>query len=130
MKHISEVPQNVKYPFDLFKVGDGVTMPGWSDSIAGTVISVSKNGKRVVVQEDKASLDPTFKPNFIPGGFCAHCTNQQEQSYTYERNEIGALYDFSIRKWRGRYMWTRIGSRPDGGQKLYLGRNKFYDYNF
>lgn len=67
------------------KVGDGVTINLWSDRHAATVIKVT--AKTVTVRRDKATLNPDFKPEFIPGGFAAHCTNQSEQSYTYEPDE-------------------------------------------
>lgn len=130
MKTIHEIPQDERYPFDYFKVGDGATRHLYSDSHAGTVIKVSKNGKRVWIQDDDAKLDPNFKPEIIPGGFVGRCVNQNEQRYTYERNPEGTIREFSIRKWRGRYVWTTKGSNPDGRQEITLGRHKFHDYNF
>lgn len=130
MKTINEVPQDKKYPFDTFKVGDGATMSGYTDLYAGTVIEVSKNGKRVKVQHDDAKLNPSFKPNIVPGGFSGHCTNQEEQTYTYTQNPEGHVSEFSIRKWRGRYVWTSKNQTPDGRMGISLGRRKFHDYNF
>lgn len=127
---IHDIEQNERYPFDIFKVGDGATKRGYSDAHAGTVIKVSPNGKRVWIQRDKATLDPSFKPEFIPGGFAGHCTNQDEQTYTYERDPEGQVYEVSLRKWRGRYCWTAKGCSPDGRQHAALGRREFYDYNF
>ena len=130
MKNITDIPQDERYPFAIFKVGDGASCGGYSDSHAGTIIAVSKNGKRVTWQQDVATLDPNFKPEFVAGGFAAHCTNQHEQSYTYERDPNGSIREFSIRKWRGRYVWTPLGGTPDGRQQLFGGRYEFYDYNF
>lgn len=62
------------------QVGDGVTVNLWSDRYAATVIKVTKS--TVTVRRDKATLNPDFKPEWIPGGFAAHCTNQDEQTYT------------------------------------------------
>jgi len=130
MKTIQEVPQDSRYPFDIFKVGDGCTYHMYSDAHAYTVIKVSKSGKKVLVQRDKATLSKDFKPEVIPGGFAGHCINQREQSYTYERDEEGLTRSFSLRKWRGRYVWCQTGTHCDGRMELGKDRHEFYDYNF
>lgn len=103
------------------KVGDGATVYLYSDSHAGTIVKVTKC--TVTVRRDKATLDPNFKPEFIPGGFCAHCTNQDEQKYTYEPNENGEL---TTVRWSKKY--NRYGQ--PGDIRLGKGRHEFYDYNF
>lgn len=77
----------------------------------------------VTVRRDKATLNPDFKPEWIPGGFAAHCTNQEEQSYTYEPDESGTVYTF---RWSNKYQ--RYGQ--PGNLSLSKGRHEFYDYNF
>lgn len=94
------------------------------------MVWVSKNGRQVEVRRDTAILDPNFKPEIIPGGFVGHCINQNEQSYTYEENLNGQVSRFSLRKWRGLYVWTAKGTAPGGRQELSKGRKKFHDYNF
>lgn len=103
------------------QVGDGVTVNLWSDRYAATVTKVTKS--TVTVRRDKATLDPNFKPEWIPGGFAAHCTNQEEQSYTYEPDESGTVYTF---RWSNKYQ--RYGQ--PGNLSLSKGRHEFYDYNF
>ncbi len=76
-------------------------------------------------QRDKATLDPNFKPEFIPGGFAAHCTNQDEQSYTYERDPNGEITKCYWSEKKGRF--TTGG---DQSIKIGPGRHEFYDYNF
>ncbi len=103
------------------KVGDGATISLWSDRHACTIIKVTKT--TITVQRDTAILNPDFKPEFIPGGFVGHCTNQNEQSYTYERDEQGEVTTI---RWSEKYQ--RYG-RP-GFPTLSKGRHEFYDYNF
>lgn len=103
------------------RVGDGVTVNLWSDRYAATVIKVTKSS--VTVRRDKATLNPDFKPEWIPGGFAAHCTNQEDQSYTYEPDESGKVYTF---RWSNKYQ--RYGQ--PGNLSLSKGRHEFYDYNF
>ena len=103
------------------KVGDGVTINLWSDRHAATVIKVT--AKTVTVCRDKATLNPDFKPEFTPGGFAAHCTNQSEQSYTYEPDEKGEVRTFH---WSDKFQ--RYGQ--PGNLTLSKGRHEFYDYNF
>lgn len=106
------------------KVGDGATIVYWSDRHAGTVIKKTKCS--ITIQRDKATLDPNFKPEFITGGFAAHCTNQDEQTYTYEKDENGSTYTFRWSKKRNRYQ--QGGS--DYSIRAIKGRHEFYDYNF
>lgn len=118
------------YRSAIFKVGDGITMHSYSDSEAGTVIEVSKSGKKIKVRTDKATISPDFKPEFVEGGFAGHCTNQSEQSYTYEQDEEGGVKEYSLRTWRGIKVWTDLGGSPNGSSAISHGRRKFHDYNF
>ena len=93
-------------------VGDGVTMCLYSDKHACTVIA-------------KTALDPNFKPEFIVGGFAAHCTNQNEQKWTYERDPNGEITKC--------YWSEKLGRYTTGGDqsvRISPGRHEFYDYNF
>lgn len=104
-------------------VGDGVTLCLYTDANAYTVIK--KTAKTILIQRDKAILDPSFKPEFVPGGFGAHCVNQEEQRYTYERDPNGETV---------RCYWSeKLGRYTTGGDqsiKIRPGRHEFYDYNF
>lgn len=103
------------------KVGDGATVNLWSDRHAGTIVRVTRT--TVTVRRDKATLNPEFKPNFVIGGFAAHCTNLGDQEYTYEPDEQG---DETTIRWSNKY---QSYGRP-GNLTLSKGRHEFYDYNF
>lgn len=103
------------------EVGDGVTLRYFTDCEAYTVIKRTK--ATITIQRDKATLDPNFKPKFIPGGFVAHCTNQNEQTYTYERDPNGTIKTAHWSEKNGRFM-------VDGELRIFNGRKEFYDYNF
>ena len=105
------------------EVGDGVTLHLWSDAHACTVIAKTKT--TITVQRDKATLDPNFKPEWIEGGFAGHCTNQDEQTYTYEQDPNGETYKCRWSEKNGRF---QTGS--DGSMRISRGRREFYDYNF
>lgn len=130
LKTVAGLPQYMKYPYDVFSVGDKVHICFHTDVVPGTVTEVKRNGREVIVQRDTYELQKGEQPDFIPGGFAGHCTNQRELKYSYSRNEKGAIYKFTIRKWRGRYVWTPKGGSPDGYQRLGLGWAAHYDYNF
>ncbi len=101
-------------------VGDGVTVNLYTDRHAYTVIK--RTACTITIQQDKAILDPNFKPEIIPGGFLGHCINQDEQSYTYERNTSGTKLTLHFSKKYGRFMYL---DKP-----ISIGRHEFYDYNF
>lgn len=103
------------------KVGDGATVCLWSDQHAATIIKVTKAS--VTVRYDKATRDPNFKPEFVIGGFAAHCTNQEEQTYTYEPDENGAVETY---RWSNKECRYGTYNNPH----LIAGRHEFYDYNF
>jgi hypothetical protein len=105
------------------KVGDGVTMCLYSDSHAYTVIK--RTAKSITCQRDIATRNPDFKPEFVIGGFVGHCTNQDKQTYTYERDTTGSIDTF---RWSEKHGCFQGGS--DGSIKIINGRYEFYDYNF
>lgn len=104
------------------KVGDGITLRVYSDCHSFTIIA--RTEKTLTIQQDKATLKNNWKPEFIHGGFTAHCTNQNEQEYDYERDEKGKI--LKIRWSDKRNYWKA----PKGYAGISLGRHEFYDYNF
>lgn len=104
-----------------FQVGDGATERLHTDSHAYTVIRVSPSGKTVTLQRDKVTLDPSFKPDTVVGGFLGHTVNNHEQSYTYGSDPEGAVITARF---------TKHGWRTPGGRRIVHGRHEFYDYNF
>jgi len=113
--------KNTEIKWADVQVGDGVTVNYWSDSHAGTVIA--RTAKTLTIRQDKATLSPDFKPDFVPGGFFGTVVNQDEQSYTYTPDENGRIYKayWSDRK-RGFYAEQCL--------RISKGRHEFYDYNF
>ena len=105
------------------KVGDGATVCLYSDCHAGTIVKVTKCS--ITIQYDKATLDPNFKPEFVAGGFAGHCINQEDQTYTYERNPEGQK---EVYRWSNKY--NRYQGGGDGSIRVIKGRHEFYDYNF
>ena len=105
------------------EVGDGVTYCLYSDKHACTVIK--RTAKTLTIQRDRAIRDPNFKPEYIPGGFAAHCTNNEAQSYTYERNPNGEIFTCHWSEKRGRFQCGE-----DGSVRIIRGRHEFYDFNY
>lgn len=118
-KFVSEYDERHLTPANV-EVGQGATVCLYSDRFAGTIIKVTKT--TITIQRDKAIPNKDFKPEFEVGGFAGHCVNQDEQSYTYERNEKGTTQVFRWSKKNRRYQKDRIF--------LSKGRHEFYDYNF
>lgn len=115
-----EMYELIKQYYLGVEVGDGVTVNLWSDSHAYTVIK--RTPKTITIQQDKATLDPNFKPEWIPGGFAGHCINQEEQTWTYEPNPNGEILRI---RWSEKHeAWRYLN------KNLTMGRHEFYDYNF
>ena len=94
------------------EIGMGCTILYYTDRHAATIIGVSKSGKVVTVQEDKAIR--TDKNGM-----------SESQSYRYERDTNGKTQTFSLRKngiWR-----ARKSTHPT----LHIGdKNHYHDYLF
>jgi hypothetical protein len=123
-KKCSKEPYAGKYWASIhnIKAGDHVTELLWTDRQCYTVISINK--RFVVVQEDTATKDPSFKPNFIPGGFSVHCTNNGEQQWVVESNPNGATQKFGVKR------DGRLQARGSRKANVVLGSHYFYDFNF
>lgn len=102
-------------------LGQGATICHYSDRTACTIVAVSASGKTIGLQADHAELDH-WKPEMIPGGFVAHCVNNQQQRYRYRPNPDAPVWKARLRK-DGRY-------RTSSGERVIQGRHQFRDYNF
>jgi hypothetical protein len=80
--------------------------------------------KTLEIREMKAKLDPSWKPEFIPGGFSAHCTNQREQRWLIEPEPEAPIIRIRLSKSKG---W-----QDAHGRRFELSDRpvRFYDYNF
>ena len=102
-------------------VGDHCHINHWSDVSPCTVIR--RTPCSITVRYDKAKLSEGWKPEFIPGGFSAHCINQEDQKWDIEEDPDGKTETF---RWSKKYgVWK---NRCD--EKLFPEWEKYYDYNF
>ena len=72
----------------------------------------------------EAVVDPAFKPEFVMGGFAAHCTNQEEQKWIITSNDRFPTILVRLQK---------NGQWKDTGGNVYRVEEKpvkFHDYNF
>jgi len=125
----------------VFEIGDGVSINGYSDITPFEVIAVSASGKTVTIREMKATRSPDWKPEMIPGGFSAICTNNSEQKWVLESDEGGTVRKISLRivKLDPRYnagidrvsKWVPVGDKATISSFPVINKAmKFYDYNF
>ena len=95
------------------EVGMGATKLMYTDRQAFTIVEVSKNGKTITVQRDKAVRADTNGMS-------------DSQAYTYERDTDGEKIKVSLRK-DGR--WRETGQR--NGTCFLIGhRDEHWDYSF
>lgn len=78
----------------------------------------------IEVREMKADLDPTWKPETIPGGFCGHTVNQRSQRWIITADPTAPVTRIRLSKKRG---WRDAGGTM---YELTVEPRKFYDYNF
>jgi hypothetical protein len=94
------------------EVGMGATILMWTDRRAATVIEVSKSGKKVTVQFDKATSQGSFG----------------SQDWKLEPDPNGSTREYTKRK---NGQWVAAGDSMRGGQRLGLGyRDHYFDYSF
>jgi hypothetical protein len=111
-------------PIDDLVVGDGITLAGYSDRTAHTIIKRTK--LTITLQRDTATHTNKADLKFHAGGFSAHCSNNAGQEYSYEKNENGGLT--TIRR-RADGEWKTAG-QTSGAMRARVGRHEFYDFNF
>ena len=103
------------------EVGDHAHVTLWSDVEPVTIIAKTKT--TLTVRYDKAERDPNWKPEWIVGGFSAHCTNNDDQQWIISEDPNGNTEVFRWSKRLNCYKNT-------GGCKLHPYWAKHYDYNF
>ncbi|MBQ6627940.1 MAG: hypothetical protein IJH65_03910 [Methanobrevibacter sp.] len=109
--------------YKSLEVGDRVHINHYTDVDPATIIK--RTEKMIIVRVDKAELDGQWKPEFIPGGFSAHCTNDSEQinHWVIEEDETGSTERFN---WSEKYgVW-----KNKSNETVSPGWLKYYDYNF
>jgi hypothetical protein len=79
--------------------------------------------KTLEIREMKAERDPTYTPDFVPGGFCGTVVNQREQRWTITSDPISRVVRIRLGK---------KGWKDSGGNRYQLSDKpvKFYDFNF
>lgn len=95
---------------------------GWSDVTPYEVIRVISE-KTIEIREMKAERDPSYTPEFVPGGFSAVCTNQRDQQWIITPDDTAPVIRARLRK-DGRF-WSAHGSHRLNDTPI-----RFYDYNF
>ena len=106
--------------YNEMEVGDRCHIQHYSDVSPCTVIKRTK--KTITVRYDKATRDPNWKPEFIPGGFSVICTNNEEQRWIIEEDLEGRTETFRLHN-NGKF-------ESPYGERLYPEWLMHYDYNF
>ena len=98
---------------------------GYSDVDPYEIIKITPSGKTMHVRAMSAERHPDWKPEFVSGGFTAHCTNNnsQRKAWIIKSDPEGQVMTVRLQK--------------DGSWKSAMGRHalsteaaKKYDYNF
>lgn len=84
--------------------------------VGKVIATFGKTG--IIIQPWKASNDPTWKPDIIPGGYAGYCTNNYDQRWAYSEIEDAEPVRMRVNKKFGRWHW--IADQP----------HRHYDYNF
>lgn len=92
-------------------IGLGCTIHLYTDKTPATIIEVSFNGKKIVIQEDTFTRTDS-------NGF-SEC-----QEYAYAPNSGGAIYTATLRK-NGQWQVAKSKSVVSIGE-----RRRYYDYSF
>jgi hypothetical protein len=79
--------------------------------------------KTIDIRPMDAERDPSWQPDFVPGGFCGTVINQSEQKWVINSNPQAR----TVRIRLGKQGW-----RDAHGNRYQLADEpvKFYDYNF
>jgi hypothetical protein len=94
---------------------------GYSDVTPYEIIK--ETAKTISIREMDAVIDPTFKPEYVQGGFAGNCINQQEQKWVITSNPEHPVIKAYLRK--DGYYWSKYGKHIQ-----YRKPVKYYDFNF
>ncbi|QRE00609.1 hypothetical protein [Pseudomonas phage Itty13] len=121
---LNVLPSTLRWIADTLNsaVGKFANHIGYSDVHPYEIVR-EVSDKIIEVRAMKAERDPTWKPEMIPGGFAAHCTNQHEQRWIITSDESAPVIRLHLRKDGCFY---RQGSKFRREAKP----RRFYDYNF
>ena len=86
-------------------------------------VEVGRTRRTVILAKVDVKPDPDWeaKRHFTPGGFCGHCDNQNEQTWLFDRINLGRVL---------RVRATKIGWAHRGFRFVEGEATEFYDYNF
>lgn len=96
---------------------------GYSDVYPFEIVRVVSE-RTLEVREMNAELDPTWKPEFVRGGFAGHCVNQSSQRWLITSDPTKLIIRIRLSK---RGSW-----KSKHGERFKLSDRPFkrYDYNF
>lgn len=101
-----------------FIVGGGATVCFYTDRQAFTIIRCTDN--MIELQRDK--ITQLTKTVISVGGFCGHCSNNNQIEYSYEKDANGKKIKAHWSKKKERFIYD--------GMSVILGKHEFYDFNF
>lgn len=106
--------------------GEYLTQTCYSDKRPWVVIG--RTATTLTLREVLVERDPSWKPEFVPGGFSAHCTNNDEQRAIYAG--LGE-HTTTVRLVKSRYCGSdKLWRSPQHGEFLANAAISHYDYNF
>jgi len=96
---------------------------GYSDIEPFEVVRVV-SAKCLEIREMDAVIDPTWKPEWVVGGFAGRCVNQNEQQWNISSNPENRVIRIRLQK-NGNW-------KSASGSRFALNDRpvRFYDYNF
>ena len=98
-------------------------MIGYSDVHPCEVVR-KVSDKTLEIRWMDSERDKSVELEFIPGGFTAHCVNNEDQKWIYTSNEENPIIRIRLSKNRG---WQdKYGQR----YQLADAPHRFHDYNF
>jgi|TARA_R110002126_G_scaffold47593_2_gene133320 hypothetical protein len=104
------------------EVGLYANLAMYSDAFPFEIVKIV-SAKTIEIRSMEATLDPSWKPEMIPGGFCAHTTNQDSQRWTYESKPTAHV--FRARRRKDGYFHSKQGRHLISDHPV-----RFHDYNF
>lgn len=108
--------------------GEYVTLAMYSDTSPYMV--VGRTEKTIKVVPVSVKRDPEWKPEIIAGGFAGHCTNQDEQTWLFDRVRDD-IEPVTLRLCKSKYCGSdKLWSSPRLGRFIANGARKKHDYNF
>lgn len=118
-----------KTPIENMPIGMQATYTLWTDCEPYEIVG-HKGSNTILLREMKAELDPSWKPDWVPGGYAGVVRNNEDQKWILSSDSNASITTLRISKKRAEAIIKYGEFRVNGCRWSFGKACKYRDYNF